>query len=264
MPSASLLARSLAGNILDGLDLPATAKRIEITQNDCEQPLHRHRHGHLVIALAGAVTCHVPGGKWVVPPQSGVWVPAGILHSSTVTHNARICFLYVQPHAAKMPGKCCTVSLSPLLLQLIQYLADQGPSYPRTGPTARLVKVLLDQLVTMPIEQLHLPVSDDPTITRIANELATDPSDRSTLAQWARRVAMSERTLARLVNRETGLTFGRWRQQLHLIIALHQLASGCTVQQVAGHLGYGSVTAFITMFKKLVGHPPGRYIANLR
>jgi len=75
---------------------------------------------------------------------------------------------------------------------------------------------------------------------------------------------VSERTLARLVVRETGLPFGRWRQQLHLIVALRQLSAGASVQHVAGSLGYESVTAFITMFKKAVGEPPAQYFARLR
>lgn len=69
--------------------------------------------------------------------------------------------------------------------------------------------------------------------------------------------------MARLLKRETGLTFGRWRQQFHLIIALQQLAAGRPVQQVAGNLGYDSVTAFITMFKKALGRPPAQYFAAL-
>ena len=74
---------------------------------------------------------------------------------------------------------------------------------------------------------------------------------------------MSERSLARLVVNETGLTFGRWRQQLHLILALRQLAAGTAVQRVAGNLGYDSVTAFITMFRKSLGQSPARYFAAL-
>lgn len=75
---------------------------------------------------------------------------------------------------------------------------------------------------------------------------------------------MSERSLARLVATETGLSFGRWRQQLHLIVALRELASGATVQNVSDKLGYESVTAFITMFKKALGSTPGKYFANRR
>ena len=36
------------------------------------------------------------------------------------------------------------------------------------------------------------------------------------------------------------------------------------VQQVASNLGYDSVTAFITMFKKSLGKPPAQYFASLR
>jgi AraC-like DNA-binding protein len=73
---------------------------------------------------------------------------------------------------------------------------------------------------------------------------------------------MSERSLARLVMTETGLSFGRWRQQFHLLTALRELAGGASVQLVSERLGYESVTAFITMFKKAMGQTPGRYLAR--
>jgi AraC-like DNA-binding protein len=83
------------------------------------------------------------------------------------------------------------------------------------------------------------------------------------MEEWAARLTMSERSFARLVVKETGLTFGRWRQQLHLLVAVRELAGGTLVQRVSDDLGYESVTAFITMFKKALGHPPGRYFAAL-
>ena len=63
--------------------------------------------------------------------------------------------------------------------------------------------------------------------------------------------------------RETGLSFGRWRQQLHLIVALRELSAGASVQRISGDLGYESVTAFITMFKKALGKPPARYLSDI-
>jgi len=41
------------------------------------------------------------------------------------------------------------------------------------------------------------------------------------------------------------------------------LASGASVQRVSGDLGYASVTAFITMFRKALGKPPGKYLGSL-
>ncbi len=248
----------------DAYEQPAVALRLDVEQNDAEQPVHRHRKGQLVLALRGGVTCEVPKAIWMVPPQHAVWIPGGMPHSNRATDNARIGFLFVEPGAAPMPDECCTLAISPLLRELIQHLADQPPVYPGEGATARLVAVLLEQLAAAPVEQLHLPVSRHPNIRRIVDALTADPADRTTLAQWAPRLAMSERTLARLVAKETGLTFGRWRRQLHLIVALRQLAAGASVQQVAGHLGYDSVTAFITMFKKALGLPPAQYFAALR
>jgi AraC-like DNA-binding protein len=50
---------------------------------------------------------------------------------------------------------------------------------------------------------------------------------------------------------------------LHLIVALRELTSGASVQQVSADLGYDSVAAFITMFKKALGKPPGKYLSGI-
>jgi len=66
----------------------------------------------------------------------------------------------------------------------------------------------------------------------------------------------------RLVVTETGMTFSRWRQQLQIIVAIQKLSAGDTVQSVSGALGYESVSAFITMFKKALGKSPARYFSD--
>lgn len=248
----------------DGDDRPATALGLTVGPNEAEQPVHAHRKGQLALAVHGAMTCEAPRAKWLVPPNHAIWIPGGTPHSNDATDNAQVYFLFIEPGAAPMPGECCTLAISPLVRELIVHLAGQGQDYPPQGTTARLVAVLLEHLTLAPVEMLSLPMPGNARLRRVAQALESDPSDRTTLVQWAGRLAMSDRSLARLVRRETGLTFGRWRQQLHLMVALRELASGATVQQVAGRLGYGSVTAFITMFKKALGQPPASYFAALR
>lgn len=260
--------RSQLTHLLDSFqpdpdDRPVVALRVAVDQNDSEQPIHQHRKGQLVLALYGGVTCDVPGVRWMVPPQHAVWIPGEVPHSNRATANAHIYFLFIEPGAANLPDHCCTLAINPLVRELIQHLA-QAHDYPPDGPTARLAAVLLEQLPLAPVQQLHFPVPQHPKIHLITDVLEQNPADRTTAAQWASRLAMSERSLARLVQRETGLTLGRWRQQLRLLVALRQLAEGATVQQVAGNLGYDSVTAFITMFKKALGTPPARYFSGLR
>src|SRR3954452_11802403 len=181
--------------------VPAIAVRVDVPETRAEGPAHRHRKGQLVFALGGGVTCRVPSGLWMVPPHCGVWIPGDMEHSNVATANARIFFVYVEPGAADLPDRCCTLSISPLLRELIVELSDHMP-----GSDARaelLTKVLLTELPCMPVQQLHLPISSEPRLRRIASALAEDPADRSTLAEWADRVALSESSLARLVIKET-------------------------------------------------------------
>lgn len=242
---------------------PVVGMHVRFKGAKSEVPVHQHRLGQLVLALNGGVTCEVPNSIWMVPPGCAVWVPGLMPHSMRVTSNAQICNLFVKPDAAPMPQECCTLAITPLVRELILHIAGQEAEYEADSPMGRKAGVLLDELVNMPVERLHLPTSTEPRLHKMASMLSDNPADRRTLGEWGKELAMSERSLARLVQQETGLSFGRWRQQLHLIVALHQLAAGHSVQRVADHLGYESVTAFISMFKKALGKPPARYFSDL-
>ena len=246
---------------VDDLSTSVIAVRVDVIGTRAEVPDHRHRKGQLVFALGGGVTCRVPSGLWMVPPHCGVWIPGGMRHSNLATANARLFFVYIEPEVVDLPDRCCTLSISPLLRELIVELSDQVADDDERKDL--LTRVLLRELPRMAVQHLHLPLSPERRLKRIASRLAEDPSDRSTLAEWAKRVALSESSLARLVVKETGLSFGRWRQQLHLIVAIRELASGASVQQVSADLGYESVTAFITMFKKALGKPPAKYLNSV-
>lgn len=217
---------SLSGALADH-DVSSSSRvravRIDVSQNEREAPEHQHRKGQLVMPLLGGVTCRVPSGMWMVPPHCGVWV-RGMLHSNVATANARLFFLFIEPGlpicrtgAAHFP---CLRSSGELIIEM----ADQSAA--ATADLELMETLLLSALSRMPVEHLHLPLTDEPRLARIASELADDPSNRSTMAQWAKRVAMSENSLARLVQSETGLTFGRWRQQLQVIVAIRSLAAG--------------------------------------
>ena len=250
----------------DELSPPVVALRVHTKENEREVPFHSHRKGQLVVALHGAVTCETSEGIWIVPPHSGVWIPSGIAHSNRVTADGHVCFLFIEQNAAPMPTSCCMLSLNPMLLQMIGHLADQPQDYAPASRTARLANVLLEELLHVKTQsmQLHLPLPPNIRLRELARQLTQQPADRSTVTEWASRCAMSERSFARFVQSETGMTFGRWRQQIHIMVALQLLAVGTSVQRVSQELGYDSVSAFITMFRKALGKSPARYIAERR
>ena len=246
----------------DTLVQPAVALRLETQRNDSESAVHKHRKGQLVVAYGGGIVCTGEDGVWMVPSGFGVWIPGGVAHSNRVTANGQVCFLFVEPGVALLPDHCYTLALSPLILELILHLSDQAQNYPPHSRTARLANVLLEELELAPTEQLYLPLPASTALRTIARALAQDPANRATMASWAHHVAMSERSLSRLVKGETGLTFGQWRKQWQIIVALQSLAEGLSVQRTAEALGYESVSSFISMFRKTLGTSPARYLRN--
>lgn len=247
----------------DEVPRAVSAVGMEIVTGGFEHPPHTHRKAQLILAARGLITCDVARGLWMVPPHCALWIPGGMEHSVRAVGEVELYVLFVDPAVAPaLPEECCTVSISALLRELVIAVAGLPALYDREGPPGRLIHAMLDQLEAAPVEHLHLPMPADPRLRKIAAALAANPADRASIAQWAQRVAMSERSLFRLILRETGMSFGRWRQQFQIMFALERLASGDAVQTVAFDLGYESASAFITMFKKALGQPPGKYLAS--
>ncbi len=253
------------GDAFDPKDIPGPiyAVGMELRNGGLDQASHNHPQAELILTTRGLLTCEVANGLWMVPPQCALWIPGGLEHGAKAVGELEAYVLFVDSGlASKLPAECCTVSVDPLLRELVTAVARLPSFYDREGPDGRLVHTMLDRLEIAPIERLHLPLPADARLRRIAEALTADPSDRATIGEWARRVAMSERTLSRLILRETGMSFGHWRQQFQIMLALERLADGDPVQSVAFDLGYESVSAFITMFKKALGQPPGKYLAT--
>jgi AraC-like DNA-binding protein len=150
----------------------------------------------------------------------------------------------------------------PLLRELIRAVSHLPPLYDEDGPPAPLIQTMLNELAAAPVERLHLPMPADARLRKIVDGWSADPADRIGLGAWAQRVGMSERSLSRLVLRDTGMSFIRWRQQFQIMVALERLTRGVHVQHIATDLGYESPSAFIAMFRKILGVSPSRYLAN--
>ena len=224
---------------------------------------HRHFRAQLVYASEGVMTVGTATGTWVVPRQQAVWMPAGVEHEVSAAGPLAMRSLYIHPdHVAAFPGACQVVSVPPLLRELILRLVALPEAAPETGAKARLVDVIFDELAALEAEPLHLPLPQDARLRALTDALAHDPADSRPLADWARQVGASERTLARHFQQETSMTFGAWRQRLRLLAAVSRLAEGQPVTTVAYDLGYDSPSAFIAMFKRNLGQTPGRYLGG--
>lgn len=247
--------RSFANHFV--LDRPARSKGFRIDEGVLESAPHRHREAQLVYVVRGEVTCEASGAWWIVPPSSALWVPSDVEHRIHARAPLEGYNVFLDPAAASaMPSDCCAVAVTPLFREVVLRLA-----LPKAA-TKNLVGVLLDELPQLSVDKHRLPMPTDPRLVKLVTMLTANPKDGADMKTWARRIGVAERTLNRLLVRETGLSFGRWRQQLHIILAIQRLSRGASVQSVASDLGYESASNFVTMFRRTLGTSPARYIAG--
>ena len=149
-----------------------------------------------------------------------------------------------------------------LYVQLIGAIVRHSSSYGRWGPppTAQPGEEALNHKIRHPDQQpLRLTIPTEERLARVADALADDVADDRTLDAWADVAGMARRTFMRAFSAQAGMSFGRWRQQARLFAALEMLAQRKSVTEVSIAVGYDSVSAFIEMFRTMLGTTPQTY-----
>jgi len=206
------------------------------------------------------MTVRTRNGTWVVPPHRAVWIPAEIPHTITMSGLVAMRTLYLKPRLAKgLPRDCCVINVSTLLKELILHACTVRTLKKSVKWQMHLVAVILHQLEEVQTIPLQLPHLSDPRLVRIAEILMSDLCDSRTLAQLCKVTGAGKRSVERLFQQEIGMTFGKWRQQLRLMQGMRLLAEGAKVTHAALESGYGTPSAFTSMFRKALGITPSSY-----
>lgn len=221
---------------------------------------HSHVWGQVTYALDGVVRVTAGNSTWIVPPMRAIWIPPELAHEVVTLEKARLRALYVHAKAAPFQGNQCEVlDVSSLLRELILALIQAEPGEPRE---AMLSALILNELVRSATLPIRVALPSDKRLKTLCEMLIADPASPLTLDDWAQRVGASGRTLARLFERDLGMSFGQWRQQVRLAHAAPLIASGLPLSHVAAELGYASQSAFSAMFKKTFGQSPSAFFAH--
>jgi AraC-like DNA-binding protein/quercetin dioxygenase-like cupin family protein len=218
---------------------------------------HTHPDHQLAWAASGVLTVRTDSSTWVLPPTRALWIPAGVRHETLAAGAATMRSAYVRPDDCPIAWPEATpVAASSLLAELIGYLESRDLT-PARRANAEAVLVDLLEPVAMTTVEVRKPADD--RARHVADGLAANPADDRTLAEWGHVVGASERTLARAFLADTGVSFGRWRTLLRVQTALHALADGESVGNVARRVGYESDSAFVQAFRRETGVTPAAY-----
>ena len=223
-------------------------------------PLHFHNRDQLVYASRGVMTVRTRDGTWVVPPHRAVWIPAGVPHTIRMSGSVAMRTLYLKPRLARgLPRDCWVINVPALLKELLLHACTLRKLRNSVPWQLHLIAVILHQLEAVQMVPLQLPSLSDPRLVRIEQVFVRNPRDSRTLAQLCRVSGASKRSIERLFQKEIGMTFGKWRQQLRLMQGMRLLAEGAKVTHAALESGYGTPSGFIFMFRKVLGTTPSSY-----
>ncbi|MGV7209746.1 AraC family transcriptional regulator [Oxalobacteraceae bacterium A2-2] len=239
---------------------PVTMRSRDLATGAVKLP-HRHPWGQLTYAMEGMLRLTADRSSWILPPQRAIWVAPDVVHEVTVLEATRLRPLCVHPSRVPFPGSECRVlEVSGLLRELIAAL-EQLDDGEQSARRALLSGLILDELPRCQTRPLRVPLPADKRLKALCVALMADPGAELSLRDWSQQVGASERTLARLFERELGMGFVQWRQQVRLAHAAPMIARGTPLSQVAHALGYASQSAFSAMFKKTFGCSPSAFFA---
>lgn len=238
---------------------------------------HTHDWPQLIFASRGVISVSTEEGLWVVPPMRALWLGADVPHALEFRGAVELRTLYFNLDHPQTEDSaqhfslssfsgtsCCVITVSPLLRELIISMVATGAVFDRTPSDRARLQLLHDLLAVNPERPLSLPIPADERARRVAARAMKRIASDDAINNLAAGSGASARTIERVFLTETGMTFGRWRQQARLLEAIRQLGEGPpypAVTSVANRVGYRSPSAFVAAFRANFGISPGQYFA---
>ncbi len=225
--------------------------------------LHAHDEAQLLFAASGTMQVYTSAGRWLVPPQLAVWIPARTPHRIDVLSDTESWMIYWQTSASRewAPSdtlhRAFALKVTPLLRELIFAAFDADAAADKIELVVRLI---LHELTETPDAPTFLPLPASGIGRRVADLALADPRSQLDIGELASRAATSVRTISRLFPVETGLTYKAWRQRARIVRAIDELSRGSPISRVATQTGFASTAAFCFAFRQVTKMTPTTFL----
>lgn len=237
-------------------------------------PTHAHGEAQLTFAASGMVQIHTDEGRWLVPPQLAVWIPAGVSHRVEALTNAELWMVHWQPSAVLewaplilRERGAFALRITPLLRSLLEAAFASDLANDLTADLAPdkaelVVRLMLHELMETADAPTFLPLPTSPVGRRLADLAFKDHRNRLSFSELASRAATSVRSASRVFPAETGLTFKAWRQRARIVRAIDRLGRGEAIARVSAESGFASAAAFASAFRQVTSMAPTEFLGE--
>lgn len=220
---------------------------------------HSHSKGQLIYAVSGVMHVETEGSSFTLLPSTALLMPPDLIHTIYMDGPVAMRTLFLQPSVATDAfSECKVVMVTALLRELVLAACNEPLHWETNGRGHHVASLVIDEIKRASVLPLKLLLPLDERLRRVTDVLQQQPDNVRSLGDWAQIVGASERTLARLFRKETGLSFRQWRNQVRLLAAHRALSVGESPATAAGIAGFDSQSAFGVAFRKYFGITPGQ------
>jgi AraC-like DNA-binding protein len=226
---------------------------------DHDSGLHQHQRGQLLFTRQGCTRITLSRQLCLLPPSRAAWIPPGVAHRAVMQQSVDYRSIYLTPAlCAALPQAVCVIEVNPLLRAVLEpiALADFDTDWQR-DKFVHLLGLCLSEISDAAQQPLLLPLPVDKRLAPLLASLEQLPAQLQVLEQ---QIGASGRTIGRIFQRETGMSYQQWRQQWRLMRAIELLATGRNIGYSAFELGFSTDSAFIAFFKEMTGTTPGAWL----
>lgn len=239
----------------DSLGLKVVGIAAELGQHD--SGLHQHNMGQLLFTQRGCIRITLQDRLCILPPTRIAWIPLRTLHRAEMNEVVGYRSIYLDvTQIEHLPQEVNILEATPLLSAVLERIAmSRFESDWLQGASANLLAVCLDEIQTARREHTILALPADRRLSCVFGDELPPPLNKLTT-----QIGASEKTISRIFQRETGMSYQQWRQQWRFLKAIELLAEPGSISFIACTLGFASDSAFVAFFKQMSGQTPRVYM----
>jgi AraC-like DNA-binding protein/mannose-6-phosphate isomerase-like protein (cupin superfamily) len=262
LPRAAIPKPDGTGLVAMRVGSPVRAGTYAYEGDDLVTGWHHHELHQVEYAFEGVAEVETADGRYLLPPQQAVWIPAGLRHCTTLRGVRSVSVFFAPDMVTVALDRARVLAAAPVIREMIVYAARWPISRPFSDPVADAFFDALAGLLPEWLEReapLRLPTSTDPIAAAV---IAYTGEHLATVREVdvCRAVGVSARTLRRRFPAATGITWSRYVLQSRLVRSMTLLAEpGRSVLDVATAVGFESASAFTRAFRRATGETPSAY-----
>jgi AraC-like DNA-binding protein len=217
---------------------------------------HVHKKGQFLYTEGGVVFLKTATKSYFLPARHYIWIPAGMKHSIHPSSSHVVMRnLYFPKYETDTDffDKINIYPVNDLLIELIMFTNRwNGNIFPVEEPKYSIAKAF--KLILPELSQSELP---------LALPYPQNQKLKDIIKYLEENISESERTLARLFQKELNMSFIQYYTILRMLTALKLLLDEkLSVNEVALKVGYSSLPTFSNTFNKVIGVRPSDYVKH--